>query len=769
MKRALSSIAFLMFSGCVTTPESATLPTDTRSLPQNIKDLIVVQIGRELSPQDKRLLESQEWLRTTFETLANQEFLSAKRLALHILDTPDLSETTYQWALSAYAMALIATSNAETWKNMREFENTIQAHALPTIARKDLRISAQKISSQLLKPHVRALAKFNLPEWWSALSPRPPEVVKPAPETLEPLEGMKKHVADKKIDKAATIAAPLATSSTTHCGVRQYARHVMAQHNRKAQNREKFFELQDALIRDMESNPCTAEKFAMSINEFAAFQIDAQLWLARLHWERGENKLALPRAEKMLQESIKIGSPTLSLDAAHLTLGRIGFEDFSPQKNIETASKLLATKAFSPNGRQWLTERLGFFQILANQGEDAANTFTTLANNKTEDADRAEALYWKGRALQSAKKNDEAKFILTEAGNTDPLSYADILAGKALSPTALRASTARSSAFSNSWYDVFKSSVELSPNKPFSPFRENIAEPQNLNTVPDPDSQSEVPTDIATSLRNVQLLTARQRAEKDTLSFDDFQARLRSDNDFFPTLIRQETRSLQNTFEHELHSNDAVTRLGPLVAWHMHLALSDSETILFIGRLRNKLSLENEIAQSLYLLFYPRPYNQAFLTASQKCKVDVNTLYAIARQESLMNPAVKSPVGAVGLMQLLPSTAKRVLSRFPEYEKSEKIDLTSPATNTLAGACYFSDLVARYNGNIFYAIAAYNAGENAVDQWVNRRLEPAKSSEIFIEFIPYNETQKYVKRVYRNLINMNWIYGPQPVVKDLSP
>jgi hypothetical protein len=316
---------------------------------------------------------------------------------------------------------------------------------------------------------------------------------------------------------------------------------------------------------------------------------------------------------------------------------------------------------------------------------------------------------------------------------------------------------------------VFKDSVELSPNKPFSPFRENITEPQNLNTVPDPDSQSEVPAEIGTALRNAQLLTARQRATKNALSFDDFQTQLRSDNDFFSALIRHETRSLQTAFEHELHSNDAVIRLGPLVAWQMHIALSDSETILFIGRLRDKLSLENDIAKSLYLLFYPRPYNQAFLSASQKCNVDINVLYAIARQESLMNPTVKSPVGAVGLMQLLPSTAKRVLSRFAEYEKSDKIDLTNPATNALAGACYFSDLVARYNGNIFYAIAAYNAGENAVDQWVNKRLEPAKSSEIFIEFIPYNETQKYVKRVYRNLVNMNWIYGPQPVMKDFSP
>jgi hypothetical protein len=769
MKTNLSIVAVLLLPGCVTAPPARTPQVEADSLPPSTTHLIATQMGRNLNPQDKQLLATQEWLHSAFQSLARREFTHAQSLALYTLNTPDLSEATYQWALSAYAMALVGNANANTWKNIAEFENTVLSHALPTVAGKQIHISPKKITSTLLKTNLRTLAKFEFPEWWATLISRPAEAVKPAPETLEPLEGMKKHVAEKKFDKAAVIAAPLAANSTPHCGTRQYARYVMAQHNRRAQNREKFFEIQDILIRDMEANPCAPQKFGMTDNEYAVFQIDAQLWLARLHWERGSNKLALPRAEKMLQESIKLGNHALALDAAHLTLGRIGLEDFPPQKNVETATKLLATNGFSPNGRQWLTERLGFYQFLANKGEDAASTFTTLVNNKIEHTDRAEALYWKGRSLLAANKVDEAKFILTEAGNADPLSYADILAGKALSGTVTRASTPRASAFSNSWYDVFKNSVELDPNKPFPSFQENTKEADTPDRVPDPDSQNEVPDNLNISLRNAQLLAARQRVEKNSLSFDDFQASLRTDSDFFVELLRHETRALQKTFERELQSNDTIARLGPLVAWHMHLALSDSETILFIGRLRNKLSLENEVAQHLYLLFYPRPYPKAFSAASQKCGVDLNTLYAIARQESLMNPTVKSPVGAIGLMQLLPSTAKRVLLRFPEYEKSERIDLTNPDTNTLAGACYFSDLLARYNNNVFYAIAAYNAGENAVDQWVNRRLEPAKSSEVFIEFIPYNETQKYVKRVYRNLMNMNWIYGPQPVTKGFGP
>ena len=127
---------------------------------------------------------------------------------------------------------------------------------------------------------------------------------------------------------------------------------------------------------------------------------------------------------------------------------------------------------------------------------------------------------------------------------------------------------------------------------------------------------------------------------------------------------------------------------------------------------------------------------QGFEFAAQRCGVDVDILYSVARQESLFQHTAKSPVGAIGLMQLLPSTASRVLKQLPEFQNTQKFDLTDPKTNTLAGACYLKDLMGRYQNNIAYAVAAYNAGESAVDKWIARR-EKLPDIPFFIEFIPF--------------------------------
>jgi soluble lytic murein transglycosylase len=119
-------------------------------------------------------------------------------------------------------------------------------------------------------------------------------------------------------------------------------------------------------------------------------------------------------------------------------------------------------------------------------------------------------------------------------------------------------------------------------------------------------------------------------------------------------------------------------------------------------------------------------------------------------------------VGAVGLMQLLPTTAQRVLKQLPEFQNGQPFDLTDPKTNTLAGACYLRDLLGRYNNNLAHAVAAYNAGENAVDKWISRRQKIA-DMPYFIEFIPFAETKTYVQRVLRNYYNIKWIYQEPPV------
>ncbi|MDP3538818.1 MAG: lytic transglycosylase domain-containing protein [Azonexus sp.] len=126
----------------------------------------------------------------------------------------------------------------------------------------------------------------------------------------------------------------------------------------------------------------------------------------------------------------------------------------------------------------------------------------------------------------------------------------------------------------------------------------------------------------------------------------------------------------------------------------------------------------------LALPFGQRPFHDSVLRASSDTGVDAALLHAVITVESGYNQGAVSPKGATGLMQLLPGTAKRYGT----------VNLLDPGENIRAGARYLRDLLAMFDNNLELALAAYNAGENAVIRH-GRRLPP------------YAETRRYVPLV----------------------
>ncbi|MEO0496570.1 MAG: lytic transglycosylase domain-containing protein, partial [Pseudomonadota bacterium] len=127
--------------------------------------------------------------------------------------------------------------------------------------------------------------------------------------------------------------------------------------------------------------------------------------------------------------------------------------------------------------------------------------------------------------------------------------------------------------------------------------------------------------------------------------------------------------------------------------------------------------------------------------------------YSIARQESAFRADAKSPAGALGLLQLLPSTAKGVASR--NGLRYSKAALTrDPALNATLGAAYLAEQRAKFNGSYVLTFAAYNAGPGRATEWVSRFGNPAGRSveEVvdWIERIPFTETRNYVMRIMEN-------------------
>ncbi|MCB1445809.1 MAG: lytic transglycosylase domain-containing protein [Rhizobiaceae bacterium] len=127
--------------------------------------------------------------------------------------------------------------------------------------------------------------------------------------------------------------------------------------------------------------------------------------------------------------------------------------------------------------------------------------------------------------------------------------------------------------------------------------------------------------------------------------------------------------------------------------------------------------------------------------------------YAIARQESAFNPQAVSPANAKGLLQLLPSTAKRVASKYQMAYAEEKLT-EDPAFNATLGSHYLGEQIDKFDGSLIMTFAAYNAGPNRVDQWIRRYGDPrggsVEAAVDWIERIPFTETRNYVQRVMEN-------------------
>lgn len=128
-----------------------------------------------------------------------------------------------------------------------------------------------------------------------------------------------------------------------------------------------------------------------------------------------------------------------------------------------------------------------------------------------------------------------------------------------------------------------------------------------------------------------------------------------------------------------------------------------------------------------------------------KTALDPYLIYAVARQESHFSHDAKSHAGALGLMQLLPSTARATARRAGvPYRRSW--DLLSPGTNIALGSFYLNTLLSRFDNNRFLAAAAYNAGPTRVASWL-KETKKQLPYDVWIETIPYSETRRYVQNV----------------------
>tara|TARA_B100000809_G_scaffold262483_1_gene313552 strand:- start:1173 stop:3140 length:1968 start_codon:yes stop_codon:yes gene_type:complete len=149
---------------------------------------------------------------------------------------------------------------------------------------------------------------------------------------------------------------------------------------------------------------------------------------------------------------------------------------------------------------------------------------------------------------------------------------------------------------------------------------------------------------------------------------------------------------------------------------------------------------------------FPLAFNTQVQAVAEFTKIEPQLLFAVARQESAFSPDARSRVGATGLMQLMPGTAKDTARKIGiTYKKS---DLLRPDINVKLGGSYLKQMMGRFEDNRILTAAAYNAGPHRVSKWLSDddQLLPY---DVWIELIPFKETRRYVQ----NILTYSVIYG----------
>ena len=153
-------------------------------------------------------------------------------------------------------------------------------------------------------------------------------------------------------------------------------------------------------------------------------------------------------------------------------------------------------------------------------------------------------------------------------------------------------------------------------------------------------------------------------------------------------------------------------------------------------------------------------YEELIAKQSAVQQLPPELVLGLVRRESLFDPEARSGVGARGLMQLMPATARKV-ARHRQERRFSTGKLYQPDLNLRYGTHYLRQLIDQYQGDKVLALAAYNGGPNNVKRWLKSR--PTGAAALWVEMITYGETREYVQAVLSYAIIYRQLAGESPV------
>ena len=339
--------------------------------------------------------------------------------------------------------------------------------------------------------------------------------------------------------------------------------------------------------------------------------------------------------------------------------------------------------------------------------------------------------YWQAMSLLRLERVEEAKTLFQSLINDKSIGFYAQAAGyrlEMLKPKGMESPVAAaSSAVESAQADSPGSEIESAENSEAEESEDTMTITKEDSEENEESGEEEEKIEV-TSSKNPQLVKAFERAQDlIRLGFYDW-ARF-------------------ELFEIESHTRNKTYLTNLMALYEKIDSFNRSSTIADLQFAGERTREGIEKSKDLWSLAYPEAYKTSVIEAARSFGIPPEYVWSIMRAESQYKFDVISPVGAKGLMQLMPQTGANLAKILGRRDFAES-QLFEPATNILLGAKYLSRLAGKFENSLPLIAAAYNAGPHRVESWLVSfgTLE----MDEFIEHIPFVETRDYAKKVVRN-------------------
>lgn len=395
---------------------------------------------------------------------------------------------------------------------------------------------------------------------------------------------------------------------------------------------------------------------------------------------------------------------------------------------------------------QW---HLAWLQYLRNDFKGALARFEDVKKSngkkrKTSDSLQERLNYWIGMANIRLKQWPAARSAFETITARNPYSYYGLAAQARLDGIL----------------------AKLEENKPRVPASLKVMPMESASSADSVPEEKESEEDLADTSDDTGAVTVNneESVEDESIQASNFKdpamrARIEVANKLIdlglPDLARWELWEVEKRTRNQQYLRQLISAYENIGSYNRSASIAE----LSFAKDRERDGLEN--GRALWQSTFPQAYAPLVAKASSKFSVASEWVWAIMRAESLYKSDVISPVGAKGLMQLMPFTANN-LRKLAGETAVEPNDLLTPEININLGAQYLARLGQKFKGQLPLVAAAYNAGPHRVEGWLVNfgHLE----TDEFVEHIPFMETRNYVKKVVRNHTFYRRLYS-----KDLLP